>query len=77
LRPIGGKLKLFASSGELIPSGEVRGSVATFRPAVGLRLLDRMLREPVEHHLALAYGDHTSELARFCDFTGLDYAEPA
>jgi len=78
LRPISGKLKLFASSGEVIPSGEVRGSVAAFRPAGGAaRLLDRMLREPVEHHLALVYGDHTSELARFCDFSGVDYTQPA
>lgn len=78
LRPSNGRLKLFASRGQVIPSGEVRGSVATFRPSGGAgRFLDRMLREPVEHHLAMVYGDYTSELSLFCDFTGLEYTQPA
>jgi len=74
LRPIGGKFKLFAARGHVIPSVGVRGSVATFRPQAGAAaLLDQMLREPVEHHLALVYGDGTRALSRFCDFTGLEY----
>jgi L-fucose isomerase-like protein len=74
LRPLDGKLKLFAARGQAIPSGEaVRGSVATVRPEPSAAdFIDAMIREAVEHHVALVYGDWTSELGLFCDFTGLD-----
>lgn len=74
LRPLDGKLKLFAARGQAIPSGEaVRGSVATVRPEPSAAdFIEAMIREAVEHHLALVYGDWTSELSLFCDFTGVD-----
>ena len=55
-------------------SDGVRGSVATVRPEPSAAaFIDKMMREPVEHHIALVYGDWTGELAQFCDFTGLEY----
>lgn len=75
LRPTNGKLRLFVARGQVIPSGDrIRGSVATVRPEPSAAaFIDRMVREPVEHHIALAYGDWTGELAAFCDFTGLEF----
>jgi hypothetical protein len=35
--------------------------------------IDNVVRQGVEHHVALVYGDWTAGLAQFCDFTGLDY----
>ncbi len=74
LRPSNGRLKLFAATGQVIPSGEgVRGSVATVRPQPSAAaFIDVMIREAVEHHIALVYGDWTSELGLLCDFAGLD-----
>ncbi len=78
MRPIGGMLRLFAAGGEVIPSGEdVRGSVATVRPEPSARaFLATMMREAVEHHLALVYGDWKRDLELFCDFTGIEYVSP-
>ena len=75
LRPRDGKLRLFVSRGQVIQSGDsVRGSVATVRPEpTAAAFLDKMMREAVEHHVALVYGDWTSELAHFCEFTGVEY----
>jgi L-fucose isomerase-like protein len=75
LRPRDGKLRLFVSRGRVIPSGDgVRGSVATVRPEPSAAaFLDTMMREAVEHHVALVYGDWTSELAHFSEFTGVEY----
>jgi L-fucose isomerase-like protein len=75
LRPQDGRLRLFVARGQVIPSGDgVRGSVATVRPEPTAAIfLDQMMREAVEHHVALVYGDWTSELAHFCEFTGVEY----
>ena len=75
LRPKDGRLRLFAAGGRVIPSGEnVRGSVATVRPdASAAAFLSAMMRQGVEHHLALVYGDWKRELELFCEFTGMDY----
>ncbi|MCC7175772.1 MAG: hypothetical protein IT159_11295 [Bryobacterales bacterium] len=75
LRPLDGRMKLFVARGEVIPvSDGVRGSVAAVVPEPSAAaFLDKMMRVPVEHHLALAYGDWRAPLAQFCDFTGLDY----
>ena len=75
LRPRDGKLRLFVARGQVIPSGDsVRGSVATVRPEPSAAaFLDTMMREAVEHHVALVYGDWTVELAQFCEFTGVEY----
>jgi L-fucose isomerase-like protein len=32
-----------------------------------------MMREGVEHHLALVYGDWKRDLELFCEFTGVEY----
>jgi hypothetical protein len=48
--------------------------VATVRPEPSAAaFIDMLVREPVEHHIALVYGDWTGELAAFCDFTGLEF----
>jgi L-fucose isomerase-like protein len=75
LRPRDGKLRLFVARGQVIQSGDgVRGSVATVRPEpTAAAFLDKMMREAVEHHVALVYGDWTAELAHFCEFTGVEY----
>jgi len=75
LRPQDGKLRLFVARGQVIQSCDgVRGSVATVRPEpTAAAFLDTMMREAVEHHVALVYGDWTAELAHFCEFTGVEY----
>jgi L-fucose isomerase-like protein len=75
VRPVNGKLKLFVARGQVIPSGEgVRGSVATVRPEPSAdAFIDKMMREAVEHHIALVYADWTRDLNLFCAFTGLEY----
>jgi L-fucose isomerase-like protein len=75
LRPIDGKLKLFVAKGRVIPVSEgVRGSVAAVVPEPSAAaFIDKMMRVPVEHHIALVYGDWRTEMAQFCDFTGLEY----
>jgi hypothetical protein len=48
--------------------------VATVRPEPSATaFIDMLVREPVEHHVALVYGDWMGELAGFCDFTGLEF----
>ena len=75
LRPLDGKWRLFVSRCRVVPSGDgVRGSVATVIPEpTAAAFMDTMMREAVEHHVALVYGDWTSELAHFCEFTGVEY----
>jgi len=75
LRPLDGKLKLFTARGRVIPVSEgVRGSVGAVVPEPSAAaFIDRMMRVPVEHHIALVYGDWQAELAQFCDFTGLEH----
>ena len=75
LRPRDGKLRMFVSRCQVIQSADgVRGSVATVRPEPSAgAFLDTMMREAVEHHVALVYGDWTGELAHFCEFTGVEY----
>jgi L-fucose isomerase-like protein len=75
LRPRDGRLRLFVSRCQVVESGDgVRGSVATVRPEPSAEaFLDTMMREAVEHHVALVYGDWTRELAHFCEFTGVEY----
>jgi len=75
LRPQDGRLRLFVCRCRVIDSGDdVRGSVATVRPEPSAEaFLDTIMREAVEHHVALVYGDWTRELAHFCEFTGVEY----
>jgi len=78
LRPIDGRVKMFVSKGEAVPTGEkIRGSVATVKvepsPAA---FVDKMLREGVEHHLVMVYGDWTKELAQFCELSGVELLRP-
>jgi hypothetical protein len=71
---VNGSLKLFAARGKVVSSEGSRGSVATLRPEPSAAaFLDKMLREPVEHHVALVYGNWTRALATFCDFTGVEF----
>jgi len=78
LRPLDGKVKIFAAKGKAIPTAEgVRGAVATVKvepsPAA---FIDRMLREGVEHHPVLVYGDCMEELAQFCELSSIELLRP-
>lgn len=75
LRPADGRLRLFVARGDAIRCGDgVRGSVATVKPhPSAAAFMDSMIREAVEHHVALVYGDWSSELEQFCEFTGVEY----
>jgi L-fucose isomerase-like protein len=74
LRPSGDRMKMFLGRGEVIATDpDVRGSVATIRPEPSPdAFLDTMLREAVEHHLVIVYGDWTAELAQFAAFANVD-----
>jgi L-fucose isomerase-like protein len=75
LRPRDGRLRMFAARAEVIPSGPARGSVATVKPKPSAAaFLDAVMREPIEHHVALVYGDWMQALAGFCEFTGTSFA---
>jgi L-fucose isomerase-like protein len=72
LRPRNGQLTLAAAGGEVVSSEGVRGSVATVRPKPSAAaLIDWLMREAVEHHIALVYGSWLSDLETFCEFTGI------
>jgi L-fucose isomerase-like protein len=75
LRPRDGRLRLFVCRCLVVQTGDgVRGSVATVRPEPSAEaFLDTMMRDAVEHHVALVYGDWTRELRHFCEFTGVEY----
>ena len=74
LRPYESGMKLFVSRGEVIPTEPGnRGTVATIRvepsPA---EFLQTMLQNAVEHHLVIAYGDLSEDLAEFAHFAGIE-----
>jgi L-fucose isomerase-like protein len=74
IRPVDDCLRLFVGSGEVIstPAG-VRGSVATIRVKPSPEdFIGALLRNAVEHHLVIAYGDWTEALAQFARFAGID-----
>jgi len=72
LRPANGELTLFAATGAVVPSDDVRGSVATVRPdPSAAEFLDFTIREGVEHHIALVYGSWIDDLKLLCEFAGL------
>ena len=77
LRPRNGELTLAAAGGEVVSSEGIRGSVATVRPKPSAAaFVDWLMREAVEHHIALAYGAWLSDLETFCEFTGIRYITP-
>jgi L-fucose isomerase-like protein len=78
LRPIHDRAKLFAARGEAIHTGgEIRGSVATVKvepsPAA---FIGKMLREGVEHHPVMVYGDLIQELTQFCELSDIELLTP-
>jgi L-fucose isomerase-like protein len=78
LRPAEGRLRMFVGRGEVIKTApEARGSVATIKvePTPG-RFLESMLRQAVEHHLVLVYGDWTADLIQFTQLAGIDWCAP-
>jgi L-fucose isomerase-like protein len=78
LRPTDGKFTLFAASGRVVASEGVRGSVATVRPdPSAAAFLDLIVREGVEHHIALVYGSWVDDLRLLCEFAGLRCVTPA
>jgi L-fucose isomerase-like protein len=75
LRPRNGEFTLFGAGGTAISSQGIRGSVATVRPEPSAAaFLDMVMREAVEHHVALVYGSWMSDLEMFSEFTGLRFA---
>ncbi len=79
LRPSGDSLRMFVARGEVIPTPKgTRGSVATVRVEPDPdTFLDTMLQEAVEHHLVLAYGDWTNDLAQLARLAGIDRIDAA
>jgi hypothetical protein len=60
--------------GRAIDGGDVRGTVATVQPEPSAKaFLDVMIREAVEHHVAIVYGSWRRELEMFCEFTGVEF----
>ncbi len=61
LRPIDGKLKLFVVRGQAIPAATTSAAAwpRCGRSHRAEAFIDTMMREPVEHHVALVYGDWT------------------
>lgn len=77
LRPKNGKLALAVAVGDVVPSQGVRGSVATVKPKPSAAaLVDWLMREGVEHHIALAYGSWLGDLEMFSEFTGIQFLTP-
>ena len=77
-QPQNGRMKMFIGRGEVIATPpEVRGSVATIRvePSPDL-FLDTLMREAVEHHLVVVYGDWTAELGLFAQFADIEVVRP-
>jgi L-fucose isomerase-like protein len=74
LRPFESGMKMFIARGEIIPNGSpMRGTVATVRVEPSpQKFIESMLHYKVEHHLVLAYGDWTEDLAQFAQFTGIE-----
>jgi L-fucose isomerase-like protein len=77
LRPFDDSIRMFVGRGEVIPTpGEVRGSVATIRVEPSMdEFLDAMLQNAVEHHLVIAYGDWTEDLAQFAKLAGIEWID--
>lgn len=78
LRPIDGRAKMFVARGKAVPTEQnIRGSVATVKvepsPAA---FIDKMLREGVEHHPVMVYGDWIRELVQFCELSGIELLTP-
>jgi L-fucose isomerase-like protein len=75
LRPRDGSMKLFVAGGTAIPCPDgARGSMALVRPHPSAEaFMETMLREAVEHHIALVYGSWEAELRLFCEFTGIEH----
>lgn len=74
MRPRDGRLRLFVGEGRAIDGGDVRGTVATVQPEPSAKaFLDVMIREAVEHHVAIVYGSWRRELEMFCEFTGVEF----
>lgn len=74
IRPVDSRMRIFAALGEVIPTrAGTRGSVATVRvePSPG-EFIDRLLRNAVEHHLVISYGDWMEDLAQFANFSGIE-----
>jgi L-fucose isomerase-like protein len=79
LRPFESGMKMFVSRGEIIPASNptARGTVATVRVEPSPeQFIESMLNYKVEHHLVLAYGDWTEDLAKFAQFAGIDCVYP-
>jgi len=78
LRPVEGRLRMFVGRGEVIETTpEARGSVATIKvEPTPEHFLDSMLRQAVEHHLVLVYGDWTADLEQFTQLSGIDWCAP-
>jgi len=74
IRPKGERVRLLVGSGEVVEtSAGTRGSVATIcvKPSPQ-EFIDGLLRNAVEHHLVIVYGDWTEDLAQLARFAGIE-----
>jgi L-fucose isomerase-like protein len=68
-----GELRLVLGQGEMLPSPQpFRGTSGTLRLDIPARkFLDLLMKEGLEHHISLVYGDYLNELRVFADLVGL------
>ena len=79
IRPNGERVRLLVGSGEVIEtSAGTRGSVATIcvKPSRE-EFIDGLLRNAVEHHLVIVYGDWSEDLAQLARFAGIELTRTA
>jgi L-fucose isomerase-like protein len=75
-RPVNGRARLFVAAGEVIESPQVRGNAAVVRLDAALaQAMEAILSYGIEHHLVLAYGDHTRQLRHLGRLLDLDLVE--
>ena len=74
-----GKYRLVIGKAEVLPGTQsfsgTTGRIRFDRPAV--EVLDIMIREGLEHHISLTYGDHVPAMLKLADLLGLPVLELA
>lgn len=72
-RPMGGRYSMLIATGNALQvSPRTRGNPANIRLDVPVdRFIDAMVKEGVEHHVILSYGDIKEELTMLCDILNI------
>ena len=69
----GGALRMILGSGEILPSPKpFSGSAGTIRFSCSARdFVDLLMREGLEHHISLTYGDYRAEIEAFASLANI------